>query len=233
MYSFTAEEFEQLRIKKLYKKTNQAWNDSGINHPKNVGYLMNHIGNLRPQNYEEWEEYFYTNILSKNALLQSAKKFRKFVLKDLGDYPDFDYSKLSDKCYYKMVVCRLIYETWIGYFAEEETKKLLVLELFKDNFEIGVKQLSPEDDNKYAVDFLIYYNGVLICGMQVKSVNYEKSETPILLKTKETNHKKNQMFSKEFGVPVQYVYYERKSPDEYEIANLDIVSVIEKMLLTA
>lgn len=215
VYTFTSEEYEALRKKRWYKVTNGAWNNSGINHPKNIGYLMHHIGTLRPKIYSEWEEYFYKEIASKEKLLCYADKFKSFVLKDEAICNSFDYLSLSAETYYNMVTCRLIYETWLGYFAEVATGKILTKRLKNFGYQIELRPLSPENDNKYAVDYLLYYSDKLICGVQVKSCNYHKSKQNIVKQTIIENENKNRLFTSIFRVPVHYVYYKR--PDDQHV----------------
>lgn len=219
MYNFTREEFEELRKKHLYRITNGAWNKSGINHPDNIGYLINHIGNLQPESYEEWKGYFYKNIANQNKLLEYAKRFRDFIYEDSFVMSQYNYHYLHIKVFYEMVACRLIYETWLGYSAEVETGKILDCKLKECGFPVKMDKLSPKEDNKYAVDFLLYYKDRLICGVQVKSENYLKSKQKIVQDTIETNKKKNKIFSEVYGVPVQYAYYRRIASAEYKLIN--------------
>ena len=207
MHTYSIKEYESLRNKYWYRLTNGAWNASGINHPQNIGYLMFHIGNLRPNSYEVWEEYFYNKIAGKGKLLEYAKKFKTFVLRDKCITDRFDYASLDLETYYNMVTCRLVYETWLGYFAEVAAGKLLSSCLTEKGYNIKLKPLKPEDDNKYAVDYKLYYADKLICGVQVKSCNYHKSNQDIVKKTISSNEKKNQLFTSLYHVPVHYIYY--------------------------
>jgi hypothetical protein len=223
VYTFTPEEYESLREERWYRVTNGAWNNSGINHPDNIGYLMHHIGNLKPAIYTEWEDYFYGAIANKEKMLNFAYRFRRFVLRDTTISECFDYASLDIEVYYKMVACRLIYETWLGYFAEVTAGKLLIKHLKRLGYSARLESLKPEDDNKYAVDYLLYYADELICGVQVKSCNYHKSKQDIVSRTIVQNTKKNELFTSVFKVPVHYVYYRRsrKQHTNYTLVDSD------------
>lgn len=230
MYKFTTEEFDTLRKEYFYRITNRAWNESGVNHPDNVGYLMSHIGDLHPRTYEEWEEYFYKNIADHNKLMEYTERFRDFVFADTFIMKKYNYHHLHFDVFYKMVVCRLIYETWQGYFAEVETGRILVKKLKDDGFQVKVDKLSPKDDNKYAVDFFLYSEEQLICGIQVKSENYHKSNQQIVQDTIKMNSKKNERFSEEYGVPVLYAFYKRINSTTCVLADDDVVEDVERLL---
>lgn len=230
MRKFTTEEFDALKEKYLYRITNRAWNESGVNHPDNVGYLMSHIGELCPKTYEEWEDYFYKNIADHDKLVEYAERFRDFIFADAFIMKKYNYHHLHFDVFYKMVVCRLIYETWQGYFAEVETGRILVQKLRENGYNVKTDKLSPKDDNKYAVDFLFYNKDRLICGVQVKSENYHKSNQQIVQDTIKMNLRKNEKFTEEYGVPVLYAFYKRINSTTCILADDAIVEDIERLI---
>ena len=230
MYSFTNEEMDELRKKRLYRITNDAWNRSSVNHPDNVGYLIGHISDLQPKTYEEWEKYFYKNIANENKLIEYAERFRDFVFADSDIMKVYNYHHLHFAVFYKMVVCRLIYETWLGYSAEVEIGEVVAGRLRAAGHSVRMEKLSPKDDNKYAVDFLLFINNRLLCGVQVKSENYIKSNKLIVQNTIKMNKKKNKKFEEDFGVPVKYAFYKRVGFSECVLVNNDIVQTIENLI---
>ena len=131
--------------------------------------------------------------------------------------------------YCEMVECRLIYETWLGYFAEKETCRLLITALKSDGYIAVAQHLPPKDDSQYAIDFLLYNGPFLRCGIQVKSEYYSKSIQPIVQTTIEINKKKNEKFIELTGIPIRYIYYRRVASESYIIANRKVVEEIESI----
>lgn len=230
MYSFRKAEFEKLKKMRWFTRTNEAWNKSEINKVEKIGSVMGHIIKCNPKKYEEWETYFYENVASKEDIIGFAKTFRDFVLKDEKLAKEFKYDKLSDKSYWRMVECRLIFETWIGYLAEKEVCDLLSSRLKKDGYEISSKHLSPKEDNKYAVDFFLYNKGKLLCGLQIKPETYYKSKQSEVMKAIEINKDKNRDFVKRYGVPVEYACYRIMPSKERRLVKNGVVEDIEKII---
>ena len=229
-YNFTEEEFEKLKEKRWYKITNGAWNDSVINNPNKIGYVIDHISKCKPENYKEWERYFFEKVASKKKIREFAAIFKDAILSKEDLTKAFTFYKMEEKTACEMVECRLIYETWLGYIAEKETCKCLIDSLKKDKYEITVKPLSPYEDNKYAVDFFVYCEEGLVCGIQIKPSTYYKSNQSVVKKTIEDNKNKNKGFVEKYKAPVEYVYYERPSMNEYYLIDNDVLTRIKKLV---
>lgn len=195
--------FDYMRKQKWYGDTNASWNKSGVNHPDNIGYLCAAIQELEPESYEDWENHFKTNIANDKKIRELAMTFKHQVLQDFCN--SSIYTDMQDEIYIQMTECRLIYETWLGYHAEMFT----ITELLNQLPGYACKHLSPKDDNKYAVDYILQKDGINICGIQVKSTNYRDSNRNILRRTKAVNKKKNSKFMEKYNIPVYYIYYKR------------------------
>lgn len=205
---YSEKEYEILRQSKLFRDSNKGWNQSGVNHPKNIGYLMPKISELRPKAYEEWETYFLKHIADESKIKEYTKEFSKQL--------DRQYER-EDLFMY--VCCRLIYETFLGYVAECKASKKFLHMVRRAGFDIKQYGVSGESDNRYAIDRVVYFNGKLRFAIQIKSTRYMRSSRDILKKTKASNHKKNKKFSEEKGVPVLYVVYDREK--DYQIVNFE------------
>lgn len=205
----TTECYEKIRKLKKYRATNGAWNHSKINHPSNIGYLMDGIKKCAPSRYEDWERYFYENFASKEQMKTYAQKFRSYVLKDKELTAGFDYEGESPEFFLQAVECRLIYETWLGYRAEKFVLALLHKKIKSVYSDAQLEDPSAIDDNKYAVDSIVRINGRRICGIQVKSMNYLLGNFDMLTQTKIENNQKNKSFTLRYNIPVIYAYYHR------------------------
>lgn len=101
---------------------------------------------------------------------------------------------------------RVVCETWNGVIGRENATKDTMIKHFKEKgYEIDVLDTSGDFDYAYGVDFEIAYNGVKVCGLQIKPPSY-KANTTYLEKAKEINKKKNDKYKEEFGRNVHYVY---------------------------
>lgn len=203
---YQIKEYESIRNSFLYRESNAAWNKSGVNSPKNIGLLMPRIAALSPKCYQEWESFFLAQIATFNDLTKYTKAFTAFLDERYRDEDILMYT-----------CCRLIYETYLGYIAECKVADKFVSLMRKNGYNIQQVSVSGEDDNKYAVDRLEYINGRLSFAIQIKSVNYLRSGRNIVSNTKIHNHQKNDKFVKEMGVPVLYIFYDRRK--NYYIVN--------------
>ena len=103
----------------------------------------------------------------------------------------------EEECF-QAVKYRVIGETWNGIILREHnTIKVLTQKFPKANF---VKK-EGEFDFNYAVDYEIYFNGQLICGIQIKPKSYTYN-TPYILKARRANLAKNTKYYEEFNAPV-------------------------------
>lgn len=190
---------------------------------------MDHIAKCNPKNYKEWESYFFEKVTNKEKIKEFAAIFRNVIFSDKELMRFFDYSSLDESEYCKMVECRLMYETWLGYIAERESCKCLIDLLKKDKYEITIKRLSPYEDNKYAVDFFVYCAEGLVCGIQIKPDTYYKSKQPAVKQAITDNEKKNKGFVEKYKTSVEYVYYKKLSANDYRLVNNGVVERIEKL----
>lgn len=196
---YTTEYYEKLRRNPKYFSTNAAWNKSGVNNPKNIGYLMPKISKLSPDSFEKWEKFFLSEIANENKLRKYEKVFREYL--------DETYEKEDVFSY---VVCRLIYETYIGWYREEKTVKDFLDFMIERGYHVKARVLNGKDDNRYAVDRIISINGKDIFAIQVKSETYMESTRDVLMETKRKNKEKNKRFEERFCIPVFYLVYDKK-----------------------
>ena len=103
----------------------------------------------------------------------------------------------QDDCF-KAVEYRVIGETWNGIVLRE---KNTVEGLKKKYPNLEFKKTDGAFDFEYAVDFDLYQNEKLICGIQIKPKSYTY-DTPYIKKAKDTNRKKNSKYTSEFQAPV-------------------------------
>lgn len=162
------------------------------------------------------------NIIAINKLNGRTKKELEKKGKILYNAVKEKITNITEEECFKAVVYRIIGETWNGIvLREKNTITTLQGEFPQLNF---VKK-SGEFDFNYAVDFELYKDNLLICGIQVKPKSYTYN-TPYLAKAKNANAKKNKKYSTEFKVPVFNVISSAKGT----IYNKQILLTISELL---
>ena len=127
----------------------------------------------------------------------------------------------EEECF-KAVVYRVVGETWNGIVLRERNTISKMQNTFP---ELNFIKKSGEFDFTYAVDFMLYNNNMLICGVQIKPKSYTYN-SPYLDRAKVANFKKNKRFSSEFNVPVFTVISSKKG----EISDGSVLLKIRSLL---
>lgn len=117
---------------------------------------------------------------------------------------------------------RVICETWNGIMVREHN---VILALKKQFPQIEFSKTKGTFDHKFAIDYQLYFQEKLICGIQIKPTSYAK-DTAYLRIAKYANRKKNALYSKEFGAVVFDVLAKKSG----EISNIDVLTKIRDLL---
>lgn len=94
---------------------------------------------------------------------------------------------------------RVLGETWNGVMLRERaTVAVLQIHLPALRFD-----KTPGDfDHRYAVDYELFREAVLVGGLQIKPASYATSNAPYLVKARQANRVKNEAYRRAFGCPV-------------------------------
>ena len=117
---------------------------------------------------------------------------------------------------------RTICQTWNGVVIREQRTILLMKQKFPL---ITFEKTLGEFDYELAVDYQMFNNGKLICGIQIKPNSYVVSNAPYVRAAREANRKKNGNYTQKYGVKVFDVIFENGN-----ILNQNIIGEIEKLL---
>lgn len=211
-----------------FRSTNAAWNNLMLNDPWSVGYVSQLIETKRWTSKEEWEQFYYDSGAIRKSLLGSESDVldndtlqlnEKSVIKDLPwelKNLNYQYGRTKDdlmakanrlhgavssltieECF-ECVRFRTICETWNGIFVREQNTIKTLSSMFP---KLSFKKTDGETDHTYAVDYEVYYLGVLKFGIQIKPISYSYN-TPYLKKAKYANQQKYAAYFKEKGVSV-------------------------------
>lgn len=111
----------------------------------------------------------------------------------------------ENECKY-IAYYRVVCETWNGVIGRETATKENVIKHFNQKgYEISFIDTSGAFDYAYGVDFEVYYEGSIVCGLQIKPESY-KSNKSYLEIAKKINENKNAKYKAKFGRNVHYIY---------------------------
>lgn len=238
--------------KEKFRSTNAAWNNLMLNDPWSVGYVSQLIETKRWTSKEEWEQFYYDSGAIRKSLLGSQSDVlnddtlqlnKGYVIKGLPwelKNLNYHYGRTKDdlmakanilhgaaprltieECF-ECVRFRTICETWNGIIVRERnTIKTLSL-LFPN---LLFKKTDGETDHTYAVDYEVYYSGVLKLGIQIKPISYSYN-TPYLQKARYANQQKYAAYFKEKGVQV-VVIIAKSNGDIQDTEALEMLRRIE------
>lgn len=129
----------------------------------------------------------------------------------------------KEECIYA-VFYRVIAETWNGIMGREvNTINALEKLLNKKGYILKFKKTDGMFDYNYEVDYQIFSEDRLICGLQIKPESYKKN-SPELQIAKEINKEKNNKYRRDFNKKVFYIY----STHHGYIENIDVINKIIK-----
>ncbi len=139
----------------------------------------------------------------KNINTQNGRSVEQ--LKKKGDilynnihrqFPD-----ITEEDCFQAVRFRVICETWNGIILREHNTVKSLMSKFK---KLEFIKKEGDFDHKYAVDYEIYNQKTLVCGIQIKPKSYTFN-TPYLIKAKYANAQKNKKYTEDYEKPVFYI----------------------------
>lgn len=126
------------------------------------------------------------------------------------------------ECQYA-ILFRVICETWNGIIEREKNTIKTIKQYFSDVKNISFEKTIGERDALYEVDYDVYFNNKIICGLQIKPKSYISFNDD---KLKELNESKNKKYKEKYNADVIYVY----SSTDGKIFNKEIINKIKEKL---
>lgn len=161
---------EEMHESKLFKITNPIWNKHHYNWRRNIGCVTDAIKKfIKTKTIEELKEvtkddfmdYYFENVRTKEELEIIAAKFQKSIIKDLGVY-------VPDIIVFNFVLMRVIDDTFVGIQRE----LLIIEELKKEYPDCKIEMTDEKLDCDYAIDLLRIKDEKIIEGIQVKPESF-------------------------------------------------------------
>ena len=188
-----------------------------LNFKRNVGPTSESIRQCSPRTIEEWREYYFKNVRSKEHIEELGK--RLYV--KITEVIQAEVEEITEDDCVNYIFQLVIDRTFDGYMTEIKT---IYGQLEK---ELGYKiEPAPDKwDRLYNVDFFIKIKEKYI-GIQIKPVN-QGIQLSQIFKEKELQLKTHDKFTKEFGGKVFYIF-SSKSRDKKVIMNMEIIDEIRQ-----
>lgn len=224
----------QLRRTNRFKEANQAWYDAKLSTRDKIGGVMNLLDEFSPQDKEEWINFYFNsgdyacdlkkNTTNKNKVrninINHGKTLRE--LKELAEV----FQKLLTG--YTLTECfnyafiHVIDEPYLGYEREIKSEKLL--SNFCANNGLILIKTNNYKDVVGGVDYEIKsLSDTLICGIQVKGINFKLANTDLAAQNTYALAQKHKEYKETVGVPVLFMYM-----DNYNnLANVTLFNEIK------
>lgn len=194
---------------------NSAMNRFQLNFKRNVGATSESIRQCNPKTLEEWREYYFTRVRSKDHIVELGKKLYIKITEVIAS----EVENITEQDCIDYMFQLVIERTFDGYMTEIKT---IYGQL---EHELGYKIEPATDmwDRLYNVDFFIKINKKFI-GLQIKPVN-QGIQLAQIFKERGLQQKTHEKFEKEFGGKVFYIFSSEDNGKK-KIMNPEVVEEI-------
>lgn len=196
---------------------NSSLNRFQLNFKRNVGPTSESIRQCAPKTLDEWREYYFKNVRSKEHIESLGKKLyikiTEVIQAEVEDITEQD-------CIHYMIQL-VIDRTFDGYMTEIKT----VYGQLEKELRIKIEPASDEWDRHYNVDFFIKVGDKFI-GIQIKPIN-QGIQLAQIFKEKDLQLKSHESFTKQYGGKVFYIF-SSKVGDKKEIRNKEVIDEIKQ-----
>jgi hypothetical protein len=194
---------------------NSATNRFQLNFKRNVGAVSEAIRKCAPKNLNEWREYYFKNIRTKEQIEELGRKLYVKVTEVIAS----EVEQVTEEDCIQYLFQLVIDRTYDGYTTEIRT---VYGQLEK---ELGVKiEPAPDKwDRLYNVDFFIKIKDQYI-GLQIKPAS-AVSHIPEIFKERNQQAETHKKFTEEYGGKVFYVISVREGGTKV-IANKEVIDEI-------
>lgn len=180
---------------------NSAMNRFQLNFKRNVGPTSESIRKCAPKTLEEWKNYYFDNVRTKEHIEELGKK----LYIKITEVIQAEVEEITEEDCINYMFQMVINRTFDGYITEIKTiYGQLQVDLQKVYPEIKVEPAPDEWDRLYNVDFFIQINKNYI-GIQIKPAG-DSIQLAQIFKEKKIQETTHIRFTKKYGGKVFYVY---------------------------
>ena len=196
---------------------NSAMNRFQLNFKRNVGAVSEEIRRCAPKNIEEWKEYYFQNVKTKEHIEDLG---RRLYIK-LTEVISAEVEDITEESCIEYMYNMVIDRTFDGYMTEIKT----IYGQLQKILNVKIEPAPDEWDRLYNVDFFIEIKGKYI-GLQVKPAG-DVSHIPQIFKERLIQKATHKKFTEKYGGKVFYVI-SIKEGGKKKIHNTDVIPEIEE-----
>ncbi len=194
---------------------NSAMNRFQLNFKRNVGPTSESIRACSPTTLEEWREYYFSKVRSKEHIEELGRKL--FV--KITEVIQSEVEELEEQDCIDYMIQLVIDRTFDGYITEIKT----IYGQLQHELTHKIVPASDKWDRLFNVDFYIEINGKFI-GLQIKPVN-QGIQLSQIFKERGLQEKTHEKFTNQFGGKVFYIF-SAKVGDKKTILNIEVIEEI-------
>mgnify|MGYP000899948532 FL=1 len=194
---------------------NSAMNRFQLNFKRNVGPTSESIRKCSPKTLDEWRDYYFANVKSKEHIEELGKKLYVKITEVIQS----EVAEITEQDCIEYMVQLVIDRTFDGYMTEIQT----VYGQLQKILGVQIQSAPDEWDRLFNVDFFIQV-GEKYIGLQIKPIN-SGIQLPEIFKEYALQEKTHQKFTEVFGGKVFYLF-SAKVGDKKEIQNKEVIAEI-------
>ena len=194
---------------------NNAMNRFQLNFKRNVGPTSESIRQCAPKTVDEWRDYYYVNVRTKEQIEELGKKLYIKITEVIQS----EVADISENDCIDYMIQLVIDRTFDGYMTEIKT----VYGQLENELGQKIEPAPDEWDRLYNVDFYIKIRNNYI-GIQIKPVS-KGIQLSQIFKERDLQQKSHIKLTDKFGGRVFYVF-SSKVGDKKEIRNPEVIQEI-------
>ena len=199
---------------------NSAMNRFQLNFKRNVGPTSESIRKCSPKTLEEWREYYFTYVKSKEHIEELGKKLYVKITEVIQS----EAAELTEQDCIDYMIQLVIDRTFDGYMTEIQT----IYGQLQKILGIPIQPAPDEWDRLFNVDFFIQI-GEKFIGLQIKPVN-SGIQLPEIFKEYGLQAETHKKFTEVFGGKVFYLF-SAKVGEKKEIQNKEVIDEIKQEII--
>jgi len=195
---------------------NSATNRFQLNFKRNVGAVSEAIRKCAPKTVEEWREYYFAQVRSKQHIEDLGRKLYVKITEVIAS----EVEEITEEDCIHYMVQLVIDRTFDGYTTEIRT----VYGQLQGLLGVKIEPAPDKWDRLFNVDFFIKIKDKCI-GLQIKPAS-DVSHIPEIFKERNQQAATHKKFSDEYGGKVFYVISIKEGTNKV-IQNMEVIEEIQ------
>lgn len=199
---------------------NSAMNRFQLNFKRNVGAVSEEIRKCSPKTIDDWENYYFDKVRSKEHIEDLGKKLYIKITEVIAS----EVEDITEEECVQYMLNIVIDRTFDGYMTEIKT----IYGQLQQMVSLKIEPAPDEWDRLYNVDFFIKVKETYI-GLQIKPVS-GVAHIPEIYKERNNQLFTHRQFTEKFGGKVFYIY-SIKENEKKKIYNQEVIQEIQNEII--